>query len=65
MIPALGLAMLMNLMNKKSTLPFFLIGFVLAAYLKLDTIALAILGVGYGILHLLYTSHVNRGEENV
>lgn len=65
MIPALGLAMLMNLLNKRSTLPFFLIGFVLAAYLKLDTIALAILGIGYGILHLMYTSHKNRGEENV
>ena len=65
MIPALGLAMLMNMMNKRSTIPFFLIGFVLAAYLKLDIIALAILGAAFGILHLLYTSMKNRGEENV
>jgi mannose/fructose/N-acetylgalactosamine-specific phosphotransferase system component IIC len=63
MVPALGLAMLMNMMNKRSTIPFFLIGFVLAAYLKLDIIALAILGVAYGILHLLYTR--KRGEGNV
>lgn len=64
MIPALGLAMLMNMMSKRSTIPFFLIGFVLAAYLKLDIIALAILGGGGGMLHLLYTR--GRGmEENV
>ncbi|HWP50533.1 MAG TPA: PTS sugar transporter subunit IIC [Clostridia bacterium] len=63
MIPALGLAMLMNMMNKKSTIPFFLIGFVLAAYLKLDIIALAILGAAFGILHLLYTSG-RRAQEN-
>ncbi len=64
MIPALGLAMLMNMMNKKSTIPFFLMGFVLAAYLKLDIIALAILGAAFGILHLLYTSG-RRAQENV
>ncbi|WMJ84054.1 PTS mannose/fructose/sorbose/N-acetylgalactosamine transporter subunit IIC [Oscillospiraceae bacterium LTW-04] len=64
MIPALGLAMLMNMMNKKSTIPFFLMGFVLAAYLKLDIIALAILGAAFGILHLLYTSG-RREQENV
>ncbi len=63
MIPALGLAMLMNMMNKRSTVPFFLIGFVLAAYLKLDIIALAILGAAFGILHLLYTSG-RRAQEN-
>lgn len=63
MVPALGLAMLMNMMFKKSTLPFFLIGFVLAAYLKLDIIALAILGAAYGILHLLYTNK-KRGDDN-
>jgi PTS system mannose-specific IID component len=65
MIPALGLAMLMNMMNKRSTIPFFLMGFVLAAYLKLDIIALAILGVAFGLMHLLYTSYGKRGEENV
>ncbi|MEA5012039.1 MAG: PTS sugar transporter subunit IIC [Angelakisella sp.] len=64
MIPALGLAMLMNMMNKRSTIPFFLMGFVLAAYLKLDIIALAILGAAFGILHLLYTSG-RRAQENV
>jgi mannose/fructose/N-acetylgalactosamine-specific phosphotransferase system component IIC len=61
LIPALGLAMLMSLLNRKSTLPFFLFGFVFAAYLGLDTIALALLGVGFGILHLTYSS-VRRKE---
>ncbi len=63
MIPALGLAMLMNMMNKRSTIPFFFMGFVFAAYLKLDIIALAILGGAFGLLHLLYTAG-RRTEEN-
>ena len=63
MVPALGLAMLMNMMNKRSTIPFFFMGFVLAAYLKLDIIALAILGAAFGMLHLLYTRG-RRTEEN-
>jgi len=63
MIPALGLAMLLNFLVKKSTIPFFIVGFVLAAYLKLDIMALAFLGVACGILHLIYTSV--RGNEHV
>ena len=55
--------MLMNMMNKRSTIPFFFMGFVLAAYLKLDIIALAILGAAFGMLHLLYTRG-RRTEEN-
>ena len=62
-VVALGLAMLMNMMNKRSTIPFFFMGFVLAAYLKLDIIALAILGAAFGMLHLLYTRG-RRTEEN-
>lgn len=52
-----------NMMNKRSTIPFFFRGFVLAAYLKLDIIALAILGAAFGMLHLLYTRG-RRTEEN-
>lgn len=55
MIPALGLAMLMQILTKRSLLPFFIIGFALAAYLKLNIMALALIGVGFGILHVYYT----------
>jgi len=63
LIPALGLAMLMKFLLKKTTIPFFIMGFVLAAYLKLDIMALALLGVGFGLLHHTYTTSARR-EEN-
>lgn len=63
LIPALGLAMLMSFLMKKSTVPFFVIGFVLAAYLKLDIMGLALLGVAFGMMHLMYT--MSRRKENV
>ena len=54
MMPALGLAMLMQVLAKKSTIPFILIGFALAAYLKLDVMAIAIIGTGLALLHYYY-----------
>jgi PTS system mannose-specific IID component len=45
MLPALGFALLMNLMFKKNVAPYFFVGFILAAYLKLPVIAIGGLGV--------------------
>jgi PTS system mannose-specific IID component len=45
MLPALGFALLMNLMFNKNVAPYFFLGFVLAAYLKLPVIAIGGLGV--------------------
>ena len=56
LIPALGLAMLMSVLFKASLLPFFAIGFALAAYLQLGTMPIAIIGAAAGVLHLIYTS---------
>lgn len=44
-LPALGFGILLNLLLKRQLIPFFAIGFVLAAYLGLDVLAIAILGV--------------------
>lgn len=44
LIPALGIGMLLSFLWKKEAIPFFFIGFVLSSYLKLDIIAIAILG---------------------
>lgn len=55
-IPALGLAMLMQVLFKKSTIPYFIIGFLFAAYLNVDITFLAIFGVAFGLLHLVFTS---------
>lgn len=56
LIPALGLAMLMSVLFKASLVPFFAVGFVLAAYLNLGTMPVAIIGAAAGILHLIYSS---------
>ncbi|MDQ0360160.1 PTS N-acetylgalactosamine transporter subunit IIC [Breznakia pachnodae] len=54
MMPAVGFAMLLKIMWKTSYIPFFIVGFVLAAYLELDTLAIAALAIAiaaydYGI----------------
>ncbi len=45
MLPALGFALLMNLMFRKGLVPWFFLGFLLAAFLKLPVIAIGGLGV--------------------
>jgi fructoselysine and glucoselysine-specific PTS system IID component len=50
MLPALGFALLMNLMFTKRVAPYFFLGFLLAAYLKLPVIAIGGLGVIIGLL---------------
>jgi fructoselysine and glucoselysine-specific PTS system IID component len=45
MLPALGFALLMNLMFNKKVAPYFFLGFLLAGYLKLPMIAIGGLGV--------------------
>lgn len=54
LLPALGLAMLMNLLYKKSLIPFWIFGFVMSAYLGFGIIPVAITGVGFAILHYMY-----------
>ncbi|MCL6572800.1 MAG: PTS sugar transporter subunit IIC [Bacillus sp. (in: Bacteria)] len=44
-MPAVGFAMLLKIMWKVSYAPFFVGGFILAAYLKLPILAIAVLGV--------------------
>ncbi|WP_295797711.1 PTS system mannose/fructose/sorbose family transporter subunit IID [Mucilaginibacter sp.] len=45
MLPALGFALLMHLMFNKTVAPYFFLGFMLAAYLKLPVIAIGGLGI--------------------
>jgi PTS system mannose-specific IID component len=45
LLPALGFALLMNLLFHKRVAPYFFLGFLLAAYLKMPVIAIGGLGV--------------------
>lgn len=55
LLPALGLAMLMQLLFKKSLIPFFIFGFVMSAYLGQGIIPIAITGAGLALMHYMYS----------
>ena len=59
LLPALGFALLMNLLLRKAVAPYFFLGFLLAAFLKLPVIAIGGLGV---IIALLVTQRMEVGE---
>ena len=63
-LPALGFALLMNLLFHKKVAPYFFLGFILAAWLKLPVIAIGGLGV---IISFLVTQKMPGGgdEEEV
>ena len=54
-LPALGFALLMNLLFHKKVAPYFFLGFVLAAWMKLPVIAIGALGV---IIAFLVTNNM-------
>jgi fructoselysine/glucoselysine PTS system EIID component len=57
MLPALGFALLMNVMFNKKVAPYYFLGFLLAGYLKLPMIAIGGLGV---ILALIVTGITHK-----
>lgn len=57
MLPALGFALLMNLMFNKNVAPYFFLGFILTSYLKLPMIAIGGLGL---IMAILITQGKNK-----
>lgn len=46
LLPAIGMAMLLKMMDFKKYWSFFLVGFVLSVYLELDVLAVSLLGLG-------------------
>jgi len=63
LLPALGFALLMNLLFHKRVAPYFFLGFLLAAYLKLPVIAIGGLGVIIAFLVTQEKPRVSGGEE--
>jgi fructoselysine and glucoselysine-specific PTS system IID component len=64
MLPAVGFALLMNLMFNQKVAAYFFLGFILASYLKLPMIAVGGLGV---IIALIITgiTHNNKTSEEL
>ena len=60
-LPALGIAMLMNiLIKKKAELVFFFLGFVLIAFAKLNTVALVFIAAAFA--YVVYLPTGNKGN---
>jgi PTS system mannose-specific IID component len=55
MLPALGIGMLLNYMAKWRLMPFFLLGFLLAIYLDLPMLVIALFGLIGAVLHVQYS----------
>ncbi|MFK9093805.1 PTS mannose/fructose/sorbose/N-acetylgalactosamine transporter subunit IIC [Bacillus salipaludis] len=51
-LPAVGFAMLFNMMSIKKLLPYFIIGFALASYLNISLLGMAVLGIGVMLLYV-------------
>lgn len=61
-LPAIGMAMLLRMMDLKKYWSFFLIGFVLAVYLKLTVLPVALLGVGIAAAIVVLSSRKDGCE---
>lgn len=59
MLPAVGMGMLLKYVWHISFLPFFIVGFVFAAYLKLPIMAISILGVAFGLIMFFIDKEIN------
>lgn len=60
LIPAVGIAMLLTINFNKKVAPFFFVGFVLAAYLKMDMLSIAIIGGALGAIMFIILNEINQ-----
>lgn len=63
LMPALGIAMLLDYLGKKNLLPYYLIGFFAATYLKLDIMAITVFGALIAII-LYSTDSLSKAKED-
>ncbi len=63
MMPAVGFAMLLNIMLKKEYVPFLIIGFVFAAFLGMDLLAITLMAVAIALYD--YYTKSSAGKEQV
>lgn len=61
-MPALGIAMLLNYLGKRKLVPYFFLGFFMAIYLKLDIMAIAIFGGIAAIIMFMNDSKKAKAE---
>ena len=59
-LPALGFAMLLNIMWDKAFIPFYFIGFVLVIYFNADIMSLTVLAVAIAAYRFLNTKEMEE-----
>jgi mannose/fructose/N-acetylgalactosamine-specific phosphotransferase system component IIC len=64
LMPALGIAMLLNYLGKKKLVAFFFVGYFATIYLKLDIMAITIFAAAIGVLIYLFSNKKNEAEGN-
>jgi PTS system mannose-specific IIC component len=65
MLPAVGFAIIVQQIGRKSLLPYFLAGFFLQQYSHISTIAIALAGLFLAYLHITFTSSKNKENSSV
>lgn len=62
-MPALGFALTINVIGKRSLLPYFFIGFFLVQYAKISVIGAAIFGICAAFIHVQLQPNMKGGAE--
>lgn len=62
LLPALGIAMLINMINSKKVFPFLILGFVLASYLGMDMISISLVGIVIGLVMYQILNEIDKNR---
>lgn len=65
MLPAIGFAMILNVMAKKELIPFVLIGYIAIAYLNLPVMGVAVVGTAIALLEFFRAGKGGNTAEEV
>ncbi|MGB9780845.1 PTS mannose/fructose/sorbose/N-acetylgalactosamine transporter subunit IIC [Caldanaerobacter sp.] len=63
MLPALGFAMLYVMMSNKKLLPYFVLGFTLAAFFKGSLLGIALIGLALAFIHINMLNEKSKVKE--
>ena len=62
MLPAIGFALFLQIMGKKSVFPYFFLGFYMSHAFGLPTIVMAVFGTVFAVLHITFTGTNTANE---
>ena len=64
-MPALGFAIMLNVIGKKQLMPYFAVGFLAVQYLDIPILPLAIFGAVMAFLHLTFTGKIGENAKKI